>query len=765
VSIQSAIPPDPLARRALLFTPGQRLGWVFRGRSELASSFPVPPPDLEAMQQAAAGRADTTQARYLRARRYLGLPALIAAAAVLAAALLQATVRLHLNMNGHRLTAGGGWIAILACVLGIAVTWQARRHSRHAAPRHAESSWAAYLKARAYVGVPSVIALVAIVIAGAAQATARNRAAPWAAIVLAIILVVAGIVLTAWLRAQARRAAAPAMLADGGYQQALAAWQQQARDWEQNQAGQHDDEPRWVSAGLPDGCLRADVFGGRLAGWQALLTTHGTSLLAAQPLLVLDLTSEIACQELAQTAAAAGVPSASWLLPSQIAAAGMLSTLTPAQLATALAEAIHADSASSAANRADRALDARVLEQLTEALGGDVTPARLAAAARAALGQTAGPAKPLSAAEQAHIAAQLFPAAYRRQIEPALARLEAFLTDLARHASPADSEPASAVQSAPAGQPGLADRRPAYLTCLALEPSARTARTETLAALAIQWLTVQITASHEPAPAVIIAGADEITRGHLERLADACERRGVPLTLLFRHLREAGLAMLGGGATAFMRLGNHAEAEQAASYIGRQHTFVLSQLTATQGGSRTTTSTISQAQATSDTISVGWQTGWNTTSTGLLAGESSHGRSTGETRSAARSVSRTWSDALAWAQGTNWTAAGTSQRVYEYTVEPTILQHLPDQALLLVTSTPQGPALQAIECDPAIITLPGAAAIPDRGQSVSPGITTDTGQPTGWPHQSWQSGRQPAQPPQPPNGPPFRWPRNPGSGQ
>jgi hypothetical protein len=36
--------------------------------------------------------------------------------------------------------------------------------------------------------------------------------------------------------------------------------------------------------------------------------------------------------------------------------------------------------------------------------------------------------------------------------------------------------------------------------------------------------------------------------------------------MMFRHLREDALHLLGGGTTAFMRLGNHAEAEQAASY-------------------------------------------------------------------------------------------------------------------------------------------------------------------------------------------------------
>ena len=76
----------------------------------------------------------------------------------------------------------------------------------------------------------------------------------------------------------------------------------------------------------------------------------------------------------------------------------------------------------------------------------------------------------------------------------------------------------------------------AWYTCLALEPGARSARAEPLTALTLQWLTVAVTQRIATTPAVIIAGADEITRTHLEALADACERRGVPLNLLFRHL-------------------------------------------------------------------------------------------------------------------------------------------------------------------------------------------------------------------------------------
>ena len=119
-----------------------------------------------------------------------------------------------------------------------------------------------------------------------------------------------------------------------------------------------------------------------------------------------------------------------------------------------------------------------------------------------------------------------------------------------------------------------------------------------------------MTSSNDPAPAVIIVGADEISRPHLERLAGACERRGVPLTLLFRHLRDTGLGMLGGGSAAFMRLGHHAEAEQAAAYIGRQHQFVLSQVTATLGGSDTHTLTETEGQTVTDTIHIGGHPGW-----------------------------------------------------------------------------------------------------------------------------------------------------------
>jgi hypothetical protein len=613
------VAPVPVAegadRRAGLFTPGPRLGWVFRDRRQLAAPFPEPRPDLEAMRAAAAQEAETAERAYRKIRKFLGIPSTLLFVVLLLA-------------NGCAANINSG-------------------------------------------GPPVVNDLIALLICGPGMTLTFLR----------------------WRRA--RRAAAAVTRVPGDHQRASAAWQQREEAWQQAELSRLEHVDEWGSAELPPSTLRADVFGGSLRGWQALLTTHGTSLLASQPVLTVDLTGEVICQELTDTARAAGVPAAAWLLPAQLGASGVLAGLSAAQFADALAEAVHAGGTAGAA-RAERAVDTRVLEQLHGALGGEVTPGRLAAAVRAALGHADRPSV-LTPAEQVLISTELFPAEYRRQIEPNLVRIEAFVTALAQHTE----QP---------GQPPAVPEPPAYYTCLALEPAARSARAEVLAALAIQWLTVQVTSSNDPAPAVIIVGADEISRPHLERLAGACERRGVPLTLLFRHLRDTGLGMLGGGAAAFMRLGHHGEAEQAAAYIGRQHRFVLSNITASLGGSDTHTLTETEGQTVTDTIHIGGHAGWQGAPRRRGLRNPGHDESRRHSRS--RSVSRNWSTARSWAESTNWSNAAASQRVYEYAVEPAVLQNLPDQALLLVARGSGGPVLTSVECDPAIVTLPRVSTAP-----------------------------------------------------
>jgi hypothetical protein len=634
-------------QRALLFTPGARLGWIFRDRRELAAPYSESPPDEATLRERVAARVQEAEANYQRMRKWVGVPSL----AVLVLLLLLAGC--EKQINGQASTGGTLLTALVLGIPGIIITsvyWQKREQAKQLKPGE-------------------------------------------------------------------------------DYEQAQQVWEQGADAHEQTELARLHDAVEWGSAEPPT--QRVDVFGGSLWGWQALLTTHGASILAAQPLLAVDLTGELACAELIELAEANGVPTAVYTLPADIGRCGLLTSLSAGQLADALAEAIHAGQTDG--SRTDRAVDIRVLEQLAGALGDDVSPVRLAAAAQAALGH-AVPAGLLTPQEQTHIGGELFPAGYRKEIGPNLVRLDAFLTDLARYTS---------ADGAPDGQPATA---PGYLTCLALEPGPRGARIEMLAALIVQWLTVQVTGSHASAPAVIIAGADEIARAHTERLASACERRGVPLTLMFRHLRDDGLGLLGGGTAVFMRLGHHAEAEQAASFIGRQHKFALSQLTAKLGGNETHTRTETEEYGVSHTSARVARKGWQETL-------GRHSMNFGRPHS--RTHSRNWSTALSWAHGTNWSNAKATQRVYEYTVEPTVLQSLPDHAMLLVNRGTPGPDLHSVECDPAIITLPRVstkplAPVPRPDQIANPAKPA-SGAWTGWAGQQETLDRQPlpTQPAQP----------------
>ena len=115
-----------------------------------------------------------------------------------------------------------------------------------------------------------------------------------------------------------------------------------------------------------------------LAGWRALLTVHGASILAERPLLAVDLTGQHAAGMLSAAARDAGIPSVTYRLPHEPGRCGLLTELTPGQLADAIAESLHAGAPDGA--RADRAVDVWILQQLTGVLGvGGATPQRLAA--------------------------------------------------------------------------------------------------------------------------------------------------------------------------------------------------------------------------------------------------------------------------------------------------------------------------------------------------------------------------------------------------
>jgi len=548
----------------------------------------------------------------------------------------------------------------------------------------AQRSWQ---RARKWVARPSLIGAIAL-IALAWCAHAVSPAAPYGtAFLIALVLAGPGLGWSAWryVHLVQARAADP----EQQYQAMHEQWAQRAAGYERAELARLEQVPEWGSA--PSPARRTDIFGGSLAGWRSLLTVHGASIMAAQPLLVADLSGQDAARELAALTREAGVQIAEYLLPRDLDRCGLLAGLSARQLADALAEAIHAGPPGQA--RTDRAVDVRVLEQLATAIApGGATLARLTAAVQAALGRDY-PAGLLTTREADMIRGPLFGQDHKTHIAANLIRLDAFLAPLASYTG-----------TGPPAAPPLS-----WCTILADEPAARSARSELVSALVIQWLTAQVTISTRHRPAVIIAAADEITSHHLERIADACDRQGIPLTLMFRHLRDDAVTMIGGGATAFMRLGNHREAEQAASFIGRNHKFVLSGWTATFGGDHSTTRGTSQTWGDSESRGSSRTRGWTEDHLLSRSSSGSHTRSREYGHSFSHGTEQSGSD------GQNWSDASSTARVYGYAVEPAVLQNLPDNALLLTART-AGTSLQAVEFHPAIITLPHVSTTPRTPQ-------------------------------------------------
>jgi hypothetical protein len=293
--------PVPSGRQQLLFTPGPRLGWVFRDRRELAAPYSEPQPSRQALHAQATALAATADRAWARAWRWAGKPSIALAVILVVLAGCAKSVSGSFNLGLTLVTI------LVLCGPGLAYT-----------------GWC-------------------------------------------------------WLRRDQARDVTP----EQEYQQALAEWGQRAVGHDTAELARLGSQPEWGSVISP--ASRTDIFGGTLAGWQALLTVHGSSILAERPLLTVDLTSQHAVGMLTATARDCQIESTTYHLPHDLGRCGLLSELPPAQLADAIAEAVHA--ADSAGARSDRAVDARVVHQLAGALArGGVTPRRLAAAVRAVFG-------------------------------------------------------------------------------------------------------------------------------------------------------------------------------------------------------------------------------------------------------------------------------------------------------------------------------------------------------------------------------------------
>ncbi|MBU2663400.1 hypothetical protein KOI35_07755 [Actinoplanes bogorensis] len=446
---------------------------------------------------------------------------------------------------------------------------------------------------------------------------------------------------------------------------AHAAWDSRRQWHEQQQQNAVDAVPDWSAASPSPGTRRVDIVGGTMYGWEAVLTVFGGSLLATRgPMVVADFTGEALSGELMELAEVTGRSVRDVVLPAQLAEFDLVAGLEPAELVDGLVEAMYGDQPGGG-NRAERSQDALLLTEIAEVLAPRVTMARLVAAL---LGNPA----PLSPDEVARLTA--LPADEAR-----VRRIAAFLRPLAD------------MGSAPA------TTAPADLTCVVAEPGGGHAQHELLKDLMVQWLGHQVRRGAAPIGSLLLLGADEVDHRALERLSTLCERRGIRLVLFFQHLRAESLRTIGGGEVALMRLGNHQEAAQAAEFVGRGHKFVLSRLTRTLGGEET--HTVAEMEGGSETK-------------GATKGERASRHGLRRYTSTNWSKTRNWSQTESTADSTNWSDAESVDRVYEYTVEPRVLQDLPEYAMVLVKNEGTSSVVQAVEVDPAIVTLPRVSMVP-----------------------------------------------------
>ena len=446
---------------------------------------------------------------------------------------------------------------------------------------------------------------------------------------------------------------------------AHAAWDSRRQWHEQQQQNAVDAVPEWSAAAPSPGTRRVDIVGGTMYGWEAVLTVFGGSLLATRgSLVVADFTGEALSGELMELATVTGRSVRDVVLPAQLAEFDLVAGLEPAELVDGLVEAMYGDQPDGG-NRAERSQDALLLTEIAEVLAPRVTMARLVAALQ-------GSPAPLTPDEVTRLTA--LPADEAR-----VRRIAAFLRPLAD------------MGSAPA------TTAPADLTCLTAEPGGGRAQHELLKDLMVQWLGHQVRRGAAPIGSLLLLGADEVDHRALERLSTLCERRGIRLVLFFQHLRAESLRTIGGGEVALMRLGNHQEAAQAAEFVGRGHRFVLSRLTRTLGGEET--HTVADMEGGSETK-------------GATKGERASRHGLRRYTSTNWSKTRNWSQTESTADSTNWSDAESVDRVYEYTVEPRVLQDLPEYAMVLVKSEGTSSVVQAVEVDPAIVTLPRVSMVP-----------------------------------------------------
>ncbi|MFC6091763.1 hypothetical protein [Saccharothrix lopnurensis] len=444
---------------------------------------------------------------------------------------------------------------------------------------------------------------------------------------------------------------------------------------------------------------RVEVFGGTGDGWASLVTTVGSSLLrAGGSILVVDLSERRVGDDLVVLAGAAGLPVSAVALSRDDGT--LLRGLDVAEVAEVVAGAVA--TMRSGADTADlRVVDASILTVVADCLEAPVTFTRLAAALRVVRGHYDAES-PLTRAEARRLTSRIDTVGSTDRVVNALQTLTTLVELLAAEGPPGEPVTWSG--------PGL--------TVLATE-GPHPVRKDFLDRVLFERVlhAVRVRPRRTGRDVVFIAGADRIGPAAVEDLARQARRCGVRLVLMLEHLRGDVTRLLGGAdsATILMRLGNHEEAKVAAEFIGREHTFEISQITRQVG--QGFTEGYSDAAGTQSSAS--HNEGTHHSRPDRARWFDRKAGNSGSSGGTTTSRSGTWQHTVNYSIADSDSTTTTGSRVYEFAVEPTQLQGLPPTAFILVEHNGGGQRRIALaDCNPGIVLLPRVIGGSRSGEGV-----------------------------------------------
>ncbi|BCJ74517.1 hypothetical protein CS0771_40610 [Catellatospora sp. IY07-71] len=439
--------------------------------------------------------------------------------------------------------------------------------------------------------------------------------------------------------------------------------------------------PLWYPVHPLSEPTRIDVFGGdpHRNGWASLLTTLGASLVAKdQRLTVLDLTGQDVGGNLAQVTRSAGRGARlTDLRADGVPGLDLLHGLRSAEVAQTLADALRNQEQGD--HRQEWAFTVDALGRAAAALGARLTFARLAAAVQV-LRQNPAPDL-LTADEVGVLVGQVgeldrgdWSARQLMLLQSQLAMLDRLAPATGGGGTLWSSDQVTIVSTA-----GGHDERKHLVDRLLVQLAER--------AMADGRLTGFL----------IVAGADHLGAAALQRLSSQARSAGVRLLLMIDQPqgdleRTAGT----GGVVCLMKMYNHRDAAVAAEFIGREHRFVLHAVTRQVGRS------FSDGGGDSFAANTGHSDNTSRRSGGRP------GKDTG----LSDSRGHVWTGTRNWSAGESISTSTSSQRVYEFTVDPQEVLNLPETAFFLVDNSGHGRQVVLADSNPGICLLDRVSLAP-----------------------------------------------------